>query len=109
MDKRDETCSRRTAVRKMPQYLLAVREVDPRYPQVASFLKLNCEKADPEINTRSDEECYADGSGGMPSDLAPVHRSSRRPLKNGWCSLPSADFARYSISAISEGSTHTPR
>jgi hypothetical protein len=30
-------------------------------------------------------------------------------LKNGWRALPSADLARYSISAISEGSTHTPR
>jgi hypothetical protein len=33
------------------------------------------------------------------------HRSSRMPLKNGWCTLPSADFARCSTSADSSGST----
>jgi hypothetical protein len=73
------------------------------------MLNRNHEKSDRKINTRGYEKYYADGSGGMPSDLAPVHRSSRRPLKNGWRALPSADLARYSISAISEGSTHTPR
>ena len=36
------------------------------------------------------------------------HRSSRRPLKNGWRTLPSADLARYSISASSSGSTQMP-
>jgi hypothetical protein len=36
-------------------------------------------------------------------------RSSRRPLKNGCRTLPSADFARYSISASNEGSTQMPR
>jgi hypothetical protein len=34
------------------------------------------------------------------------HRSSRRPLKKGCRTLPSADFARYSISARCFGSTH---
>jgi hypothetical protein len=36
------------------------------------------------------------------------HRSSRRPLKNGWRTFPSADLARYSISASSFGSTQMP-
>jgi hypothetical protein len=36
-------------------------------------------------------------------------RSTRRPLKKGWRTLPSADFARYSISASSSGSTQMPR
>src|SRR3954467_11135110 len=35
-------------------------------------------------------------------------RSSRSPLKNGCRTLPSADFARYSISASSSGSTQMP-
>jgi hypothetical protein len=33
------------------------------------------------------------------------HKSSRSPLKNGCRTFPSADFARYSISASSSGST----
>ena len=33
------------------------------------------------------------------------YRSSRMPLKNGCRTLPSADLARYSISAESDGST----
>lgn len=33
------------------------------------------------------------------------HRSSRRPRKNRCLTFPSADFARYSISASSFGST----
>jgi hypothetical protein len=37
------------------------------------------------------------------------HRSSRIPVKNGCRNLPSADFARYSISASSDGSTQIPR
>jgi hypothetical protein len=37
------------------------------------------------------------------------HRSSRRPLKNGCRTFPSTDFARYSISASNDGSTHMPR
>src|ERR1700730_1891401 len=36
------------------------------------------------------------------------HRSSRRPRKKGWRTFPSADFARYSISASNLGSTQTP-
>jgi hypothetical protein len=36
------------------------------------------------------------------------HKSSRRPLKTGWRTLPSADFARYSISANKVGSTQMP-
>jgi hypothetical protein len=32
------------------------------------------------------------------------HKSSRRPLKIGWRTLPSADLARYSISANKVGS-----
>jgi hypothetical protein len=36
------------------------------------------------------------------------HRSSLRPLKNGCRTLPSADFARYSIAASNSGSTQTP-
>jgi hypothetical protein len=31
------------------------------------------------------------------------------PLKRGWRTLPSVDFARYSTSASSDGSTHIPR
>src|SRR5438105_98185 len=37
------------------------------------------------------------------------YRSSRRPLKNGCRTFPSADFARYSISASNDGSTQIPR
>jgi hypothetical protein len=37
------------------------------------------------------------------------HRSSRMPLKNGCRTFPSADFARYSISASNDGSAQTPR
>jgi hypothetical protein len=37
------------------------------------------------------------------------HRSSRMPLKNGCRTLPSADLARYSISASNDGSTQMPR
>src|SRR6478736_5673463 len=37
------------------------------------------------------------------------HKSSRKPLKKGCLTLPSADFARYSISASSSGSTQIPR
>src|SRR5882762_9444866 len=47
------------------------------------------------------------GSHGKASPTA--HRSSRTPLKKGWRTLPSADFARYSISANSDGSTQMPR
>ena len=36
------------------------------------------------------------------------HKSCRMPLKNGGRSLPSADFALYSISATSDGSTQMP-
>src|SRR5581483_7798906 len=36
------------------------------------------------------------------------HKSSRRPRKKGWRTFPSADFARYSISARSLGSTQMP-
>ena|ERR1700722_14355667 len=36
------------------------------------------------------------------------HRSSRKPLKNGCRTFPSADFALYSISANSFGSTQMP-
>jgi hypothetical protein len=39
----------------------------------------------------------------------PAHKSSPMPLKKGWRTLPSADFARYSISANSDGLTQTPR
>src|ERR1700704_2832908 len=52
----------------------------------------------------------ADVAGGV--DIDPDgfhdHRSSRRPLKNGCRTFPSADFARYSISASSSGSTQIP-
>src|SRR4051794_16596661 len=37
------------------------------------------------------------------------HRSSLMPLKNGCRTFPSADFARYSISASNDGSTQVPR
>jgi hypothetical protein len=37
--------------------------------------------------------------------IARDHKSSPMPLKNGWRTLPSADVARYSISASNEGST----
>jgi hypothetical protein len=37
--------------------------------------------------------------------VGPVHKSSRKPLKNGCRTFPSADLARYSISARSCGST----
>lgn len=36
------------------------------------------------------------------------HRSSRRPRWNGCRTFPSADFARYSVSASSFGSTQMP-
>jgi hypothetical protein len=36
------------------------------------------------------------------------HKSSRRPRKNGCRTFPSADFARYSISARNLGSTQMP-
>ena len=42
---------------------------------------------------------------GLSSAPSPSHRSSRMPLKNGCRTLPSADFARYSISASNDGST----
>src|SRR3954447_3928718 len=44
-------------------------------------------------------------------DIGPdgcAHRSSRRPLKKGWRTFPSADLARYSIPARSSGSTQMP-
>jgi hypothetical protein len=37
------------------------------------------------------------------------HKSSRRPLNTGWRTFPSADLARYSISANKVGSTHVAR
>ena len=37
--------------------------------------------------------------------LPTFHKSSRKPLKNGCRTLPSADLARYPISAESDGST----
>src|SRR6478735_1798915 len=40
--------------------------------------------------------------------IALAHRSSRTPLKNGCLTFPSADFARYSISASISGSTQVP-
>jgi hypothetical protein len=46
------------------------------------------------------------------SSLKPMnefYKSSPRSLKNGWRTLPSADFARYSISASNEGSIQTPK
>ncbi len=49
------------------------------------------------------------GAGAPLPDLDEPHpRSSRTPLKNGWRSLPSADFARYSTSASNCGSTQMP-
>jgi len=46
----------------------------------------------------------------MPEAVVSIyHRSSRNPLKNGCRTFPSADFARYSISANSFGSTQMPR
>jgi hypothetical protein len=39
------------------------------------------------------------------SQRAPHHRSSRKPLKKGWRTFPSADLAQYSISASNSGST----
>jgi hypothetical protein len=45
----------------------------------------------------------------LPENVAGVHhKSSRNPLKNGWRTFPSTDFARYSISASSFGSTQMP-
>ena len=47
--------------------------------------------------------------GPLPESVEGVHyRSSRRALKNGCRTFPSADFARYSISASSFGSTQMP-
>ncbi len=43
------------------------------------------------------------------SSCVPIYKSSRGPLKTGCRTLPSADFARYSISASSSGSTQMPR
>ena len=57
----------------------------------------------------SDDENYSNRDGCVPHEMTPVHRSPRKPLKNGWRTLPSADFARYSISANSSGSTQMPR
>src|SRR5712671_3468805 len=50
-----------------------------------------------------------DDDGPPHQGHAPAHKSSRMPLKKGWRTLPSADFARYSISANSDGSTQIPR
>jgi hypothetical protein len=41
-------------------------------------------------------------------EARPAHRSSRRPLKKGCRTLPSADLARYSTSASNFGSTRPP-
>jgi hypothetical protein len=50
-----------------------------------------------------------DDNGSPHQGHAPAHKSSRMPLKKGWRTLPSAGFARYSISASSDGSTQMPR
>jgi hypothetical protein len=64
---------------------------------------------DQKVSCGEDSEEYGDNDGSPNQGLAPAHRSSRIPLKKGWRTLPSADFARYSISASSEGSTQMPR
>jgi hypothetical protein len=68
---------------------------------------------DPEqkIDHNPEHERQADGDGGIPNNLAPIpiHKSSRLPLKRGWRALPSADFARYSISVSREGTIQTLR
>ena len=51
----------------------------------------------------------SDNDGPPNQCLAPAHRSSRMPLKYGWRTFPSADFAWHSISANSDGSTQMPR
>jgi hypothetical protein len=57
------------------------------------------------------EHTEEDGDDDSPPHQGhgPAHKSSRMPLKKGWRTLPSADFARYSISANSDGSTQMPR
>ena len=54
------------------------------------------------------DKCDANRDGDVSDDVSSVHKSSRMPLKTGWRTLPSADFARYSISARISGSTQMP-
>ena len=51
-----------------------------------------------------DNAAASRSSGEAPTD----HRFSRKPLKKGCRTLPSADMARYSISANNFGSTQMP-
>jgi hypothetical protein len=83
------------------------RENSPKQTRYA--LQREHEKPHRQVEACYNHERYADRNCSVPDELAPVHRSSRMPLKTGWRTLPSADFARYSISASNEGSTQTPR
>src|SRR5450631_3463375 len=67
------------------------------------------EIVDQKVSCGDHSKQYGDNNGSPRQGLAPAHKSSRIPLKNGWRTLPSADFARYSISASNDGSTQTPR
>jgi hypothetical protein len=80
-------------------------------PLSHSVLRLKCQfkNSDGKVDGRRGHEHYSDCDGEFPGKFGLVHRSSRMPLKNGWRTLPAADFARYSISASSDGSTQMPR
>jgi hypothetical protein len=72
----------------------------------------SCQLSPKEVNSVGYNGRYAGRAKHHRSRLlliGPVHRSSRSPLKNGCLSFPSADLARYSISASSTGSTQMPR
>jgi hypothetical protein len=60
---------------------------------------------DQKVSCGDHSKQYGDNDGSPHQGDAPAHRSSRMPLKKRWRTLPSADFARYSISASSDGST----
>src|SRR5882724_6195764 len=64
---------------------------------------------DQKVSGGEHPEKDGDDNGSPHQGHAPAHRSSRMPLKKEWRTLPLADFARYSISASSDGSTQMPR
>jgi hypothetical protein len=61
------------------------------------------EKSYRKVDANRRDECDANRDDSVSDDVAPVHKSSRMPLKNGCRTLPSANFARYSISTRSSG------
>jgi hypothetical protein len=48
------------------------------------------EKSYREVNANRRDECDVNRDGSVSDDMAPVHKSSRMPLKNGCRTLPSA-------------------